>query len=349
MKRSFPIPPLDLDAQRQARRRWDSLTKPLGSLGLLEDLGTRLAAMTGRPVPAIGRKAIFTVAADHGIAAEGVSAYPSSVTAQMVLNFLRGGAGINVLARHAGAEVFVVDAGVAEKIPAMDGLLHRRIRAGTANFAREPAMTSEEALASVEGGMALFRELHERQPFGLVGLGDMGIGNTTASAALTAVFTGRPVREVTGRGTGLDEPGFDRKVRLLEQALEKHRPDPLDPLDALAKVGGLEIGFLAGIALASAQARVPVVVDGFITTAAVLTAWGLAPEVRHYLVASHRSVEPGHSIALKTLGLEPLLDLQLRLGEGTGAALAFQLIEASCKLLSEMATFEEAGVDGKKE
>ena len=343
------VPPIDRAAMESAARRWDTLTKPQGSLGKLESLGARIAGMTGQPVPAIGRKVIFTVAADHGVAAEGVSAYPQSVTAQMVLNFLRGGAGINVLARHAGAEVIVVDAGIAGEPLTAPGLVSMRVRSGTANMAKEPAMTREEAERSVSNGMRVFREAHRKSGITLIGLGDMGIGNTTASSALTALFTGKPVESVTGRGTGLDDSQLRRKIDLIERAIRLHRPDPEEGLDALAKVGGLEIGCLAGIALAAAEARVPVVLDGFITTAAALTAWRIDPAVKEYFIPSHRSVEPGHRAALQALDLEPLLDLALRLGEGTGAALAFGIIEASVKLLAEMATFGEAGVDQKEE
>ncbi len=342
----IPLP--DRSAREAALRRWDELTKPRGSLGRLEELGTRIATIRGETLPRIRRKVIFTAAADHGVAAEGVSAYPQSVTAQMVLNFLRGGAAINVLARHVGAEVVVVDAGVAGEIPSMDGLVVSKVRRGTGNMLREPAMTREEALRTVEEGRRLFAERHRADPIDLVGLGDMGIGNTTSSAALTALFTGRSAAEVTGRGTGIEDGALRRKVEVVQAALERHRPDPADPIGALAKVGGLEIAFLAGVTLAAAGARVPVVVDGFITTAAALAACAIERGARDALVASHCSAEPGHAIALKHLGLEPLLDLKLRLGEGTGAALAFFLIEASCKLMAEMATFSEAGVDGKK-
>ncbi len=238
--------------------------------------------------------------------------------------------------------------GAGEPISA-PGLVSARIRSGTANLARELAMSREEAERSVESGMRIFREAHRSNKIALVGLGDMGIANTTCSSALTALFTGKPVDAVTGRGTGLDDPQLRRKVEIIEQAIRLHRPDPEDALDALSKVGGLEIGCLAGIALASAEARVPVVLDGFITTAAALTAWKLNPAVKDYFIASHRSVEPGHRAALQALELEPLLDLALRLGEGTGSALAFGLIEASVKLLAEMATFGEAGVDDKKQ
>ncbi len=343
------VPTLDRVAEKKARQRLDRLTKPQGSLGRLEDLAAQIAGMKGQPVPQIGRKVIFTVAADHGVVEEGVSAYPQSVTVQMVLNFLRGGAGINVLARHVGAEVIVVDAGVAGEFPPMDGLIRRKIRPGTANMAKEPAMTRSEAEQTVEAGMQIFTQVYEKGGIGLVGLGDMGIGNTTASSAITAVLTGSSVRAITGRGTGLEDAALDRKVQVIERVLQLHRPDPDDALDVLHKVGGFEIGYLAGITLAAAQRRVPVIVDGFITTAAALIAWRICPEVRHYLVASHRSVEPGHATALKTMELQPLLDLRMRLGEGTGAALAMGLVEAACKILTEMATFDEAGVDEKAE
>lgn len=340
------IPPPDSRVEEACRRRWDRLTKPVGSLGRLEELGARLAGMTGRPVPSARRKVIFVAAADHGVAADGVSAYPQSVTGQMVENFLRGGAAINVLARQAGAEVAVIDAGVIGQGEA-EGLIRCGVRAGTASFFREPAMRREEAEAIVQAGMEIFRKFHESAPVDLVGLGDMGIGNTTPAAALTALFTGAPAARVTGRGTGVDDERLLLKTRGIEAALRLHRPDPADPMGCLAAVGGLEIGCLAGITLAAAQARVPVVLDGFITTSAALLACRLAPEAAGYLVASHRSVEPGHRVLLEELGLEPLLDLQLRLGEGTGAALAFGLVDSAVRLLSEMATFDEAGVEEK--
>ena len=338
------IPPIDQKARALARKRWDTLTKPLGSLGALEDLGIRIAGITGQPIPSVRRKVIFTVAADHGVALEGVSAYPQEVTAQMVANFLRGGAAINVLARQVGAEVLVVDAGVAGPFASTDGLIVSKIRSGTGNISREPAMTRLEAEQTIESGIRIFEEQHRKKPIEMVGLGDMGIGNTTASSALTAVLTGHPVEEVTGRGTGLTDQKLLNKIQVITLALEQHRPDPEDPIDCLAKVGGLEIGCLAGIALAAAQHRVPVVLDGFITSAAAGVACGLHPSLKDYLIASHRSVEPGHGILLRAMGLEPLFNLQMRLGEGTGAALGFFLIEASLKLLSEMATFAEAGV-----
>ena len=340
---------MDAAAAEQARKRWDQLTKPQGSLGRLEELGIRLASITGRPIPSLERKLIFTAAGDHGVVQEGVSAYPQSVTVQMVLNFLRGGAGINVLARYAGAEVKVIDAGVAGDLDHAPDLVRCRIRPGTGNMAREASLSRDEAQRIVAAGEAIFEQAHQEKPIGLAGLGDMGIGNTTAASALTAVFTGQPVSQITGRGTGLADVQRFHKVEVIQQALDLHRPDPKDPLGCLAAVGGLEIGCLAGICLAAARARVPIVLDGFITTAAAVVAERIDPKVRDCLIASHRSAEPGHSALLAHLGLEPLLDLQLRLGEGTGAALAFLLLEASVRLLSEMATFDEAGVDRKKE
>ena len=338
------VPPLDEAAQTAARKRWDRLTKPQGSLGRLEEIGTRIAGMIGWPVSGLDRKVVFTVAADHGVAAEGVSAYPQKVTAQMVVNFLQGGAGINVLARYAQAEVVFVDAGVAFPIPFRERLISCGVRQGTGNMRREPAMTRDQAHQIVLRGMEIFGRIHYDRPVGLVGLGEMGIGNTTASSALTAVLTGSTVREVTGRGTGLTEEAWVHKVRVIEDALKLHQPDSADPVDCLAKIGGLEIGCLAGIALAAAQARRPVVLDGFIASCAGLVAARIAPGVEDYFIASHRSAEPGHRKIVESLKLEPLLDLQMRLGEGTGAALGFFLVEAAIRLLNEMATFDGAGV-----
>lgn len=337
------IRPIECDCLTRARRRLDRLTKPVGSLGRLEDLAARYVAITGEERPTIPRAAIVTFAADHGVVDEGVSAYPRAVTAQMVRNFLRGGAGVNVLAAHVGAEVRVVDIGVAHEFGPLPGLLHRKVAPGTRNFSRVPAMTREEAIHALEVGVALAREAAS-EGIGLLGTGDMGIGNTTASAAITAVLTGQPVTVVTGRGTGVDDAGLTRKVAVIEQALQKHQPDPTDPIDVLAKVGGFEIAGLAGLMLGGAACRRPVVLDGFITGAAALIATGLRPLCREYLIASHLSVERGHQAVLKKLDLPPLLDLDLRLGEGTGACLAIGLIDAAIKILGQMATFEEAGV-----
>jgi nicotinate-nucleotide--dimethylbenzimidazole phosphoribosyltransferase len=332
------ICPLDTSAMALARQRLDNLTKPQGSLGRLEELAIQLAGITGRVPPTAREKTIYLFAADHGVAAEGVSAYPASVTGQMVANFLHGGAAINVLARQADASLVVVDAGVAGELGSHPQLISAKIGRGTRNFAHEPAMTREQALASLDLGSSVFR------PCPVAGMGEMGIGNSTSAAAIVAAATRRPAHEVVGRGTGIDDATLARKIAVVEQALERHRPDRGDGLSLLVTVGGFEIGALAGAMLASAVARVPVVLDGFISTAAALIAVRLCPAVRQYLVAGHRSAEQGHSIALADLGLRPLLDLDLRLGEGTGAALAFHLIEAACRTMQEMATFESAGV-----
>ncbi|HEV3344161.1 MAG TPA: nicotinate-nucleotide--dimethylbenzimidazole phosphoribosyltransferase [Pirellulales bacterium] len=332
------IPPLDTNAMSAARRRLGALTKPPGSLGRLEELAIQLAGITGRVPPVAGEKTIFLFAADHGVTAEGVSAYPASVTGQMVGNFLRGGAAINVLAKQCGASLVVVDVGVAAEIPANKQLVASKIAWGTRNFVHEPAMTPQQAWQAIDIGRAAFRPCH------LAGMGEMGIGNSTSAAAIVAAATGRPPAEVVGRGTGIDDATLARKTAAVEKALALHRPDPGDGLSLLASVGGFEIGALAGAMLAAAAARVPIVLDGFISTAAALIAVRLSPAVRGYLIAAHRSAEKGHALALARLGLSPLLDLEMRLGEGTGAALAFPILEAACRMMSEMATFAEAGV-----
>jgi nicotinate-nucleotide--dimethylbenzimidazole phosphoribosyltransferase len=287
---------------------------------------------------------IIVTAADHGITQQGISAYPSSVTPQMVANFLQGGAAINVLARHVGAQVVVADLGVASDIAPHPNLLDRKIAAGTRDFSTAPAMTREEARQSVEAGIRLAWHAIDGG-VDIIGTGDMGIGNTTASSAITAAMTGQPVAEVTGRGTGIDDAGLTLKVSVIEQALAKHRPDPTDALAVLSSVGGFEIGAIAGVILGAAARRVPVVLDGFIAGAGALLAYRLAPAVQPYMIAAHLSVERGHRVALEHLQLAPLLDLGLRLGEGTGAVLGISLCMAACKILNEMATFGEAGVD----
>ncbi len=328
-----------------ARRRLDSLTKPLGSLGRLEELAVRLAGVTGRVCPTVAPRSVIVMAADHGVTEEGVSAFPSEVTAQMVHNFLRGGAAINVLARLAGARVRVVDMGVAAYLDGADGLDVRKVRPGSANMARGPALTRVEAAAAVEAGIAVAVE-EVRGGARLLCLGDMGIGNTTPSTAVVSVFTGRAPAELVGRGTGLDAAGMERKLAAIERAIAVNRPDPGDPLGVLAKVGGLEIAGLAGVALGGAWLRVPVVVDGLIAGAAALAAAAMSPRVREFLFAGHLSAEPAHGVALAALGLRPLLTLDMRLGEGTGAVLASLVLEAACRIIGEMATFEQAGVSG---
>ncbi len=337
---------LSEEAMRQAEERQARLTKPPGSLGMLEWLGIRVAGIQGRFPPEAERKVIFTLAADHGVAEEGVSAFPKEVTRQMVLNFLRGGAAINVLARHAGAEVVVVDMGVEGELEHPE-LVSRKIGYGTGNIAREPAMSREEAVRAVEAGIEVASEVIESRGAQVIGVGDMGIANTTASAAVCAAITGRAPEEVTGRGTGVSDDAWRRKVEVVRRALKLNAPDPEDPLDVLAKVGGYEIAGIAGVILAGAAMRVPVLIDGFISTAGALIAAGMAPACREFMLASHRSAEPGHRVMLEHLSLKPILDLNLRLGEGTGAALAMHIVEASVKVLREMATFDEAGVEEK--
>jgi nicotinate-nucleotide--dimethylbenzimidazole phosphoribosyltransferase len=338
----------DREASRAARERMDRLTKPQGSLGRLEELAVQLAGISRNPRPRFPRKAVLVLAADHGVTVEGVSAYPSAVTPQMVLNFLAGGAAINVLARQAGARVVVADLGVAADLSAHAGLIHRKVAYGTRNMAQGPAMTLEEMTAAVQAGIEILQGEIEAG-VDLVATGDMGIGNTTAAAAITVAITGRAAAEVTGRGTGLDDAGLAHKIKVIERALAVNRPDGQDAFDVLCKVGGLEIAGLAGVILGAAAHRVPVVIDGFISGAAALIAVTSCPPTRDYLIAAHRSVEIGHQAVLEWLGMLPLLDLQLRLGEGTGAALAFPLIDAACALQDEMATFEEAGVSEKSE
>ena len=340
------IAALDEALMAQAQARLDQLTKPLGSLGRLETVARQIVGITGRMRPTVAQKLIITMAADHGVVAEGVSAYPQAVTAQMVDNFLRGGAGINVLARHVGARVVVVDMGVAAELAPHPELVTRKIGFGTNNLARGPAMSGHDATRAILAGRELVAREIERGA-DLVGTGDMGIGNTTASSAITAVMTGRPVEEVTGRGTGIDAAAHAKKIAVIHQALEVNQPTSTDPLGVLAKVGGFEIAGLIGVILGAAQSRRPVLIDGFISGAAALIAAALQPAVSAYLIASHRSQEPGHRVILDHLGLSPLLDLDLRLGEGTGVALAMPIVEAAVVVLNEMATFEEAAVSGQ--
>ena len=339
------IPPVNETAMQAARRRQDDLTKPRGSLGQLENLSVNIAGMTGKVQPMITHKVVTIMAGDHGVVAEGVSAYPSEVTPQMVMNFVFGGAAINVLAKHVGARVTIVDMGVASQIDHPD-VLNRNIAPGTQNIARGPAMTRAQAVQALEAGVQVV-EAELDKGLDILATGDMGIGNTTPSAAIAAVITGRAPAEIVGRGTGVDDAGLKRKISAVQNALEVNHPDPKDGIDILAKVGGFEIGGLAGAILAAAAQRIPVVIDGFISTAAAMIAVSLAPQAGDYLISAHRSQELGHQIMLEWLGLEPLLDLDMRLGEGTGAVLAISLVEAACKILDEMATFSEAGVSDK--
>ena len=340
------IEPLNDDVMESARERQQSLTKPEGSLGYLEEISVRLAGIFEEPAPVIRRKLVILAAADHGVVSEGVSAYPQEVTSQMVANFLGGGAAINVLARHVGAEVVVVDAGVANDLPAHSKLELARVGRGTANIAKGAAMSRSDAVKIVEAGIAVAAE-KVSGGVDILGTGDMGIGNTTASSAITAVVTGADPDQTTGRGTGVSESGLRHKTDVVRRALEVNQPDPTDGIDVLAKVGGFEIGFLAGVILGGAEARRPVVLDGFVSGAAALIAYSICPGVRDYLIAAHRSAEPGHGTVLSHLGLRPLLEFDMRLGEGTGAALAMHLVEAAAKCMAEMATFTDAGVSDR--
>jgi nicotinate-nucleotide--dimethylbenzimidazole phosphoribosyltransferase len=340
------IEPLDPEWMRRAEIRQASLTKPPGSLGRLEEIANRVVAIQQSLTPTVERARIVVCAADHGVTAEGVAPYPSAVTGQMVANFLAGGAGVNALARVAGAEVQVVDIGVASDLGHVAGVHQRRVASGTRNMAREPAMTRDQADAAIAVGLEMGRDAIAAG-VDMIGLGEMGIGNSTAASAVTAALTGLPVASVTGRGAGADDAMLAHKISVIEQALERHRPDPADPFDVLAKVGGFELAGLAGVVLAAAAGRKVVVTDGFIATAAAALAVRMCPPAGEYLFAAHRSPEPGHTALLTLIGQEPLLDLRMRLGEGTGAALAFMLIRAAVAAFTEMATFTSAGVSSR--
>jgi nicotinate-nucleotide--dimethylbenzimidazole phosphoribosyltransferase len=341
------VRPWDASALAAARDRQARLTKPPGSLGVLEDVSVQLAGLAGRcPPPLPEPAAVAVFAADHGVHAQGVTPWPQEVTAQMVANFLAGGAVINALAAQTGAEVVVVDVGVAAELDAVDGLLARKVRRSTADLSVGPAMTRDEAVRAVEVGIGVARDLVAGGARCLL-TGDMGIANTTASAALIAAFTGASPATVTGRGTGVDDATLARKVDVVERALDRHRPDPADPVGVLAAVGGLEHAGLAGFLLGAAAARTPVILDGVIACSAGLVAQALAPDVTAAMIAGHRSVEPGATVALSALGLTPLVDLDLRLGEGSGAALALPLVQSAARVLRDVATFDSAGVTEK--
>lgn len=341
------IEPIDPVYLARAQERLDFLTKPQGSLGRLEELAARYVAIRQDLMPNLQSKWVVVFAADHGVVAEGVSAFPQDVTFQMVHNFLQGGAGINVLARQAKARVEVVDIGVNHDFPEVPELIARKIAYGSRNMAQEPALTREEALKGLLVGVER-AEAATAAGVDVVAAGDMGIGNSTPAAALSAVFTGRPVSVVTGRGTGIDDKVWQHKIAVINRAISLHQPDAKDPLGALAAVGGLEIAGIAGLILGCAAARRPLMLDGFIATAGALVATALAPAAGDYLIAAHRSVEPGHQTVLDFLKLKPLLNLNMRLGEGTGAALGMMLLEAGVRIYREMATFAEAGVSEKE-
>jgi nicotinate-nucleotide--dimethylbenzimidazole phosphoribosyltransferase len=341
------IAPIDATVMAAARARQAQLTKPTGSLGRLEALAIQIAGITGQEQPSLAQKAIVVMAGDHGVTAEGVSAYPAEVTPQMVLNFLRGGAAINALAGVVGARVIVVDIGVASPLE-HPGLLARKVAPGTANMAQGAAMTREQAVEAIETGIAVVESL-AHDGVQMVATGEMGIGNSTAASAITAALTGASPADVTGRGTGIDDAQLTHKVAVIERALAVNAPNRDDGLDVLAKVGGFEIAGLVGVILGGAAEHMPVVLDGFIAGSAALVAEMLCPTVRDYLIAGHVSVERGHRVLLDKLGLTPLLDLDLRLGEGTGAALAMGIIEGALAAHHQMATFAEAGVSETEE
>lgn len=341
------IYPQDSAFRDRAKERLDQLALPHWALGDLMDLSIDLAGITRSMTPLVSRKAIVTMAGDHGVVAEGVSKFPQEVTPQMVYNFVNGGAGINALARQAGAEVIVVDMGVASdltKLADQGKIMNKKVGLGTDNIAKGPAMSHAMAQRSVESGIDIAFELGER--IDIFGTGDMGIGNTTPSTAIAAVVTGKSIQELTGRGTGLDDEQLAHKRVVIKEIIDRNKPDPKNGLDILAKVGGFEIGGIAGLIIGAAAQKKPVVVDGFISSAGALIACSLEPFVRDYIICAHRSMEPGHRAMQEKLGCRPLLDLNLRLGEGTGAALAMNLVEASVAVLTEVATFEEAAVAG---
>lgn len=342
------IEKIDYSLALKTQRRLDNLTKPQGSLGRLEELAKQIVEITKIKNPKLKHKVIFTMAGDHGVVENNVSAFSQEVTPQMVYNFLNGGAGINVLAKHVGARVVVVDMGVACDLKYDPALVIKKVNHGTKNMTKGPAMSKDEAIKSIENGIEVFeRELVSG--IDIVGTGDMGIGNTTPSSAIVAAITGRNVEEVTGRGTGIDDKTLANKIAAIKEALTINKPNPKDGVDILSRVGGFEIGGLTGVILAAAAHRIPVVIDGFISGAAALIAFTIEPRTKDYMIAAHCSVEQGHKVALAFLGLKPVLDLNLRLGEGTGAALAMNIIEAGTKILNEMATFESAGVSEKGE
>jgi nicotinate-nucleotide--dimethylbenzimidazole phosphoribosyltransferase len=341
------IEPVDQAWLSAARERQLTLTKPPGSLGRLEEIANRLAAIQRSVTPVVTKKRIYVVAGDHGVTAEGVSAYPREVTAQMVDNFLRGGAAINVLGRAGGIEVRIVDAGVDADLSDGAGLIHAKLMRGTANFAVGPAMTRDEAEACLATGVGLAQSA-ANDGVNLLGIGEMGIGNTTAASAITSVLLKGDPESVTGRGTGVDDAGLAHKIAIIRRAVEINKPQADDAIDVLAKVGGAEIGVMTGIVLGAAANHLPVVADGFISTTAAALALTLQSNVRDYLFNGHRSAERGHAALIDYIGEQPLLDLSMRLGEGTGAALAMHVIDAAARLLTEMATFADAGVSNKE-
>ncbi len=332
----------DSKAIKAAGRKLDSLTKPKGSLGVLEDIVLKLAGIKGFPLTDFRDKVVVIMAGDHGVVEEGVSAFPQEVTPQMILNFINGGAAVSVFVRHVGARIVCVDVGVASDMD-HPKVINKKVMRGTRNMTKGPAMTRQEAIRALEVGIEMANTEIDKGA-DLLGTGEMGIGNTTPSSAILAVYSNKPLEQLVGKGTGLNDKGLSLKINAIKKAIELNNPDPNDPVGVLSKVGGLEIGAIAGLILGAAARRVPVVVDGFISTAGALIASKIEPRVCDYIIASHSSEEPGHKIMLELIGLEPMLYTRMRLGEGTGAALAFSIVEASVKMINEMASFDEAGV-----
>lgn len=335
---------LNEDAFHAAKERLANQAKPAGSLGIMEDISARLAAIKGTIDVKLSNKRIVTCAGDHGVTEEGVSLFPSEVTPRMVYNFASNGASVNVIAKHAGAIVKAADIGVNHDFEPDLPIFHKKVRHGTANFTKEPAMSREEAILSIEAGIEIVNELEAEAQVDLLGTGDMGIGNTTPSSAIIAAFSGIAVEKLTGRGTGIDDRMLKNKIAVIKKGLSLHMPDPRDPIDVLSKVGGLEIGGLAGLVLGAAARGIPVICDGLISTAGALIACELCPAAKNYLFVSHKSVEIGHVFMHDRLGLEPLIDLKFRLGEGTGAAVCMDLLDLATRILADIRTFEEVGI-----
>ncbi len=339
------IKPPDRNVHSEALERLANQARPQGSLGVLEPLSAQLAGIAGSLDVRLANKVIITCAGDHGVVQEGVSLFPQEVTSQMVYNFVNGGASVSVLAAHAGAKVRVADLGVNYDFEPELAIFHKKVAKGTANFSKGAAMTRDQAVEAVVAGIEIVDQLMEQEAVDILGTGDMGIGNTTPSTAIIAALSGISVRELTGRGTGIDDAALEHKIAVIEKALDLHKPDPLDGLDVLAKVGGFEIGGLAGLVIGAASHGIPVVCDGLISTAGALIACELAPGAKDYLFASHNSVEVGHRFMLDHLGVAPLVDLEFRLGEGTGAAVAMNLLDAATRILADIKTFEEVGIN----
>jgi nicotinate-nucleotide--dimethylbenzimidazole phosphoribosyltransferase len=338
---------LNHNALTKAKQRLQEQAKPPGSLGIMEEIGARLAAIKGTIDVHLTNKQIITCAGDHGVVEEGISAFPAEVTPQMVFNFVGGGASVNIIGKHAGAVVKAADIGVNYDFDPGLPIFHKKIKYGTDNFTKGPAMTRAEAVKSIEAGIDIVNELHAQTPVDLLGTGDMGIGNTTPSTAIIAAFSGLPVERLTGRGSGVDDKGLANKIATIQKGLDINKPDPNDPLDVLAKVGGLEIGGLAGLVIGAAAKGIPVICDGLISTAGALIACELAPAAKNYLFASHKSVEIGQKYMHDRMNLAPLIDLKFRLGEGTGAAVCMELLDLATRILADIKTFDEVGISNE--